>query len=83
MSEGFTEKKFKLLLEIRTKVNVFIFNEKLYKQMDGTPMGGCVSLTLAEFFFLSTIINGLNSVALNLSQYFTEGMLTIRSSSSS
>ena len=30
------------------KDNLFLFNEKIYKQVDGPPMGGCVSLTLAE-----------------------------------
>ena len=42
--------KFKQLLENCTKDEVFIFNEKLYEQIDGAPMESCVSSTLDEIF---------------------------------
>ena len=47
---GFDWKKFKKSLEICTEYNVLIFNEKLYKQINGAPIGGCVSPALAEIF---------------------------------
>ena len=36
--------------DICCKDNLFLFNEKIYKQVDGAPMGDCVSTTLAEVF---------------------------------
>jgi len=43
-------KDFRKLLELCTKDNIFIFNGDMYKQIDGAPMGGCVSPSLAEIF---------------------------------
>jgi hypothetical protein len=40
---GFTKTEFASLLELCTKDNMFLFDGKLYKQIDGAPMGGCVS----------------------------------------
>ena len=47
---GFTRAQFKKLLELCTKDNLFVFNDELYRQIDGAPMGGCVSPTLADVF---------------------------------
>ena len=43
-------KLFKLLHDLCTKDNVFVFSHELYKQIDGATIGGCVSSTLAENF---------------------------------
>jgi hypothetical protein len=47
---GFDKNLLKKCLNLCTKDNVFIFNENLYNQKDGAPMGGCVSPTLANIF---------------------------------
>ena len=47
---GFDSKTFRQLLELCTTNNVFLFNEQVYLQKDGAPMGGCVSPTLANIF---------------------------------
>jgi len=46
----FNKKDFRRLLELCTRDNLFIFDNVLYKQVDGAPMGGCVSPSLAEIF---------------------------------
>ena len=38
------------MLENCTKNNLFLFNGQSYLQIDGCPMGGCVSPTLANTF---------------------------------
>ena len=48
--KSFEKSNFKKLLDICVKNNFFIFNQNLYFQKDGTPMGGCVSSTLADIF---------------------------------
>ena len=40
----------KELLNICMTNNLFLFNEKLFFQKDGAPMGGCCSPTLANIF---------------------------------
>ena len=50
VNNGFPEKLFKRCYDLCCKDNLFLFDEKLYKQVDGAPMGGCVSPTLAEIF---------------------------------
>ena len=47
---GFDKTNFRKLLDICCTNNIFIFNKQLYAQIDGAPMGGCVSPTLANFF---------------------------------
>ncbi|XP_068200622.1 uncharacterized protein [Palaemon carinicauda] len=37
--EGFNEKQFKILLELATTISKFMFNDKLYEQVDGVAMG--------------------------------------------
>ena len=40
-----SEKKLiKRLYDLRCRVNMLIFGKKSYKQIEGTPMGACVSL---------------------------------------
>ena len=38
------------MLDNCTRDNLFMFNKNLYLQIDGAPMGGCVSPTLANIF---------------------------------
>ncbi len=42
---------FKSLLELAVKESIFIFNNKLYQQIDGVPMGSPLGPTLANTFF--------------------------------
>jgi hypothetical protein len=55
---GFNKKQFRKLLELCTRDNIFIFNDRMYKQIDGAPMGGCVSPTLADIFYLFMKLRG-------------------------
>ena len=45
---GFTSGTFKKMLRNCTENNIYLFNEKLYEQVDGCPMGGCISPTMAN-----------------------------------
>ena len=45
-----TKKQFRLLLEISVKESVFIFDNQLYKQIDGVAMGSPLGPTLANIF---------------------------------
>ena len=51
---GFRRKDFSKILDNCTKNNIFLFNKQLYQQKDGAPMGGCVSPSLANIFFISS-----------------------------
>ena len=44
------KKQFREMLKLCTKDNNFYFEDKLYKQINGVPIGGCPSLA---FVFLS------------------------------
>ena len=48
--KSFDKPNFEKILNICIKDNFFIFNQNLYFQKDGTPMGGCASSTLADIF---------------------------------
>ena len=48
--DGFSKQDMKKMLDNCVKNNLFIFDEELYFQKDGAPMGGCVSPTLANIF---------------------------------
>ena len=48
--EGLNKSEFKELLSLATKVSYFIFNELLYKQIDGVAMGSPLGPTLANAF---------------------------------
>ena len=47
---GLCPKLFKKLYEPCDKDKLLLFDNKLYKQVVGAPMGGCVSPSLAEIF---------------------------------
>ena len=47
---GFRCSDFPKIVYICTKNNMFLFNKELYQQKDGTPMGGCLSPSLANIF---------------------------------
>ena len=47
---GYDKNIFRTLLELCCTDNFFLFDNLLYVQKDGAPMGGCVSPTLANFF---------------------------------
>lgn len=46
----FAKKTFSKLLDIASSESVFLFNSKVYKQIDGCSMGGALSPTLANIF---------------------------------
>ena len=48
--EGLNKSEFKELLSLATKKSYFIFNELLYKQIDGVAMGSPLGPTLANAF---------------------------------
>ena len=48
--DGFDRETFSKVLDNCLTNNVFLFNEELFIQKDGAPMGGCVSPTLANVF---------------------------------
>ena len=45
---GLSKIEFKELSSLATKESYFIFNEKLYKQVNGVAMGSPLGLTLAN-----------------------------------
>ena len=47
---NYDKKSFEKILNDSVKNNLFIFNNKMYFQRDGTPMGGCISAALANIF---------------------------------
>ena len=47
---GMTKKDFIQLMNLCAKDNYFIFNDNLYKQIDGCAMGSPISGTLANIF---------------------------------
>ena len=50
--EDLSKIEFKELLSLVTKQSFFIFNAKLYKQVDGVTMGSPLGLTLANAFLV-------------------------------
>ena len=48
--EGFNKKQFSKMINNCTENNLFLFNNDAYIQLDGCPMGGCISPTLANIF---------------------------------
>ena len=48
--EGLNKSEFKELLSLATKESYLIFNEILYKQIDGVAMGSPLGPTLANAF---------------------------------
>ena len=60
--EGLNKSEFMELLFLATKESYFIFNEILYKQIDGVAMGSPLGLTLANAFlcFLKKMIRTMS-----------------------
>ena len=50
MYEGYSKSSFLRILKNCVENNFFIFDGKVYEQVDGCPMGGCVSPTMASTF---------------------------------
>ena len=59
--DGFDRETFSKVLDNCLTNNVFLFNEELFIQKDGAPMGGCVSPTLANVFLCHHESKWLNS----------------------
>ena len=75
--EGLSKIEFKELLFLAIKESYFIFNGKLYKQVDGVAMGLSVSPTPANTFLIHLKIIGYKIVHLTLSLITTTNMLMI------
>ena len=48
--QGFSRKQLKKLLDMAIKDSTFIFNNKIYTQIDGVAMGFCLGPTFANAF---------------------------------
>ena len=47
---GFDKMQFERMLNNCLQNNIFLFNGNVYEQVDGCPMGGCISPTMANIF---------------------------------
>ena len=65
------------LLKLATIESSFIFDNKLYKQIDGVAMGSPLGPTLVTTFSVVMKKYGLMNVLLSLSLWFTNVTLTI------
>ena len=65
------------LLKLATTESSFIFDNKLYKQIDGVAMGSPLGPTLFTTFSVVMKKYGLMNVLLSLSLWFTNVTLTI------
>ena len=61
LHSGFSKFQFKKMLKNCVDNNVFLFNEDVYEQVDGCPMGGCISPTMANVFLCFHESNWLNN----------------------
>ena len=50
MHLGFNKTQFNNILNNCTQNNLFLFNGSTYIQLDGCPIGGCISPTLTNIF---------------------------------
>ena len=50
LHQGYNKKIFSKMLNNCVYNNIFLFNDIPYEQLDGCPMGGCISPTLANIF---------------------------------
>ena len=67
--EGLSEIEFKKVLILATKESYFIFNRKLYKQVDGVAMGSPLGPTLANVFVVHFEKNWLQNFLCNFKPY--------------
>ena len=58
---GFSKSEFKSLLSLATKSSTFLFDDKLYRQIDGVAMGTPCGPTLANIFLSFHEQNWLNN----------------------
>ena len=65
------------LFKLATTESSFIFDNKLYKQIDGVAMGSPLGPTLANSFLCHYENFGLMNVLLSLNLWFTNVTLTI------
>ena len=49
--QGFTKKQFRQMSNLRAEDNIFVFEDKFYHEIDGAPIGRCVSPSLADLFW--------------------------------
>ena len=62
---GFSKTEFSKILKNCVENNIFLFNGTLYEQVDGCPMGGCISPTIANIFLCFHEANWLNNCPLS------------------
>ena len=62
--------EFKELLSLATKESYFIFNEKLYKQVDGVAMGSLLGPTLANAFLVHFEKNWLQNCSSDFKPHY-------------
>ena len=73
--KNFIKPQFKKLLELSLLDTYFIFDNMLYKQMNGLAMGQSVAPTLANIFLCFNEKSGLMNVLNSLNLFYTKGIL--------
>ena len=73
-AEGLNKSEFKKLLPLATKDLYFIFDDFLYKQVDGVAMGSPLGPILANAFFCFYKIKWLEQCLRNLNRFIIEDM---------
>ena len=68
--EGLSKIEFQELLSLATKEFYFVFNGKLYKQVDGVAMGSPLGPTLANAFLVHFEKNWLQSCPSNFKPHY-------------
>lgn len=66
--------QFESLLDLAVKESVLIFNNNLYKQVDGVAMGSPLGPTLGSVFLCYHEKTGLIAVQWNSSPLYTKDM---------
>ncbi|XP_057293116.1 uncharacterized protein LOC130621786 [Hydractinia symbiolongicarpus] len=75
--QGLTRSEFKSLLELATKESYFIFNDKIYQQIDGVAMGSPLGPTFANVFLCYHEQNWLNNCPTEFKPVYFKRSLTI------
>ena len=68
--EGLSKTKFKKLLSLATKESYFIFNGKVYEQVDRVAMDSLLGLTLANAFLLHFENNWLQNCPSDFKRHY-------------
>ena len=71
--EGLSKIEFKELLSLATKESYFIFNEKLYKLVDGVTMGSALIATLTDGFLVYFKKSRLQNYPSDIKPYYYWG----------